>query len=271
LQRFSPKQWGIVTGSTNDGDLSDAADLSVGINEELGFYGLLVDVEDATAIADLAPWVETNKRIAIFRTKASNVLTGSGVLDTLFQAGYHRSAIFFSEDDIGRADAALMGRQLQLAPGASDFQFKQLSGVFASVMTDSQSNALKAKNGNSFQSVRGVRFSQNGLAASGRPLAITRNIDWFESRMLTETLRVFLDNEIVLVSNTGIGLFEKAIRAVMDEAQTAQVILPGWTVRAPRLGDISQANKLAGFLSGFSYEAVAGRAARQVGITGRFN
>ena len=248
-----------------------AANLLLAQAAELGdFYGVVIDVENATDIAAAAAWVEANRKLAVFRVKDASVLAGGGVLETLEAANYHRSALLFSGDDNTRADAALMGRQLAFDPGQSGFGFRQLAGVTFDELTPGQISAIKAKNGITYTRTRGVSFTDNDCAVSGRPLALTRNIDWLEARIVTNVLSAFINNEIVIIDLDGIATFEAALRSALDEAERARVILPGWTVRSPKLEEMNSNDINAGIISAYQFEAVAARGAKKIVIRGSF-
>ncbi len=268
LDNVDFEQFTVDVGDSSAGDFSDLLD--AGVNAGADFYGLIVDVKDDTSIADIAAWAETNKKLAFLRTNDKDAATGAGVLATLQAAGYHRTALIVSGDDDNPLDAAIAGRFLATDPGKSDVQFKNHPSVTVDNFSVSQFNAIKAKNGITYTSTKGVSFTDNGVAVSGRPLALTRNIDWFEARMQQAVLTELVNSEIVLISSEGIAQMEKVIRGVMAEAERKSVILPGWTVTAPKLSEISTTDQNNGFMSGFTFSAVAAKGTRKVGIDGSF-
>lgn len=267
LSAYSSKNFSVAVGDSSAGDASDQLAAAAAANPD--FYGVLLDVKDATSIADAAAWAETNKKLLVVRVQDSAALGGTGVLDTLFQAGYHRTAVCFSEDDNARFDAALLGRFLSTTPGASDPQFKAAAKVTPSDLSASQFAALKAKNGISYTRTLGVAFADNGVAVSGRPLALTRNVDWLNARLEQLALTVFLNQEITPLNSTGITLIENAIRQGLSEAEVRGIVEPGWTVIAPSAADITADLKAQGLFPTFQWSAISIVAGRKAIIEGQ--
>jgi len=83
-------------------------------------------------------------------------------------------------------------------------------------------------------------------------------------------LSAFINNEIVIIDLDGIATFEAALRAALDEAERARVILPGWTVRSPKLEELNSNDVNAGIISAYQFEAVAARGAKKIVIRGSF-
>ena len=265
LSAYSARRFAVTVGDSSAGDASEQ--LAAAADSNPDFYGILLDVKDATSIADAAAWAETNKKLLVVRVQDAQALSGSGVLDTLFQAGYHRTAVCYSEDDSARFDAALLGRFLSTAPGASDPQFKGAAGVTPSDLSASQFAAVKAKNGITYTRTLGVPFSDGGRAVSGRPLAVTRNVDFLNARLEQLALGVFLNQEITPLSGLGITLLETAIRQGLQEAVDAG-ILSSFDLIVPSEADITQDLKNAGLFPAFKWSGVSVVAGRKVIIEG---
>lgn len=268
LDDFNPTNFTILVSDTHTVAINTALDAATLLDPD--FYGVLVDMQDDTNLAALASWVETNKKLCLVRTKQGAVLGGTGIAATLFSAGYTRTTFVYSGDDNTRADACLMGMMLAYNPGAADFQFKQLPGVTPDNLTATQTGFVRGKNGITYERTSGVAFTTNGVAASGRPLAVTRNLDWLTARLQQLLLASQLNNPIILISTDGIAIFESAIRAALEEAEKAQVILPGWKVTSPALKDLAAVDTNIGLIRGFTFNAVSGKAARKIQITGSF-
>ena len=266
LKNFKSLDLGCEVASSSAGDVTD--DLNNALLANSDMYGFVLDLDNDTDLAAAAAWAEVNRRWLILRTKDQDVLAGAGVLDTLHAAGYHRTMLIFSEDDDGRADCALMGRQLALDPGSSDLQFKRLAGVTRSQLSAGQITAIKAKNGATYTVTSGVAMTDGGVAVSGRPMAVTRNVDWLDARIKQEIMITFANNEIVILGEPGIAKMEKAIRTVLEEAEDATVILPGWSLQVPSAADITSADKSEGLLAGFNFAAETAVGTRKVKING---
>ena len=204
----------------------------------------------------------------IVRTKDTDSVDGNGLLDTVNAANNTRCAVFVSDDDNGRADAALMGQQLGYNPGEASFFGQRLNGVTASTMTSAQIAAIKAKNGITFTETRGVAFTDNNTTGAGRTLELQRNVDWLQARIEQNVLTEIVNNTIIIMSDEGIAIIEKAIKEIMVEAEQNNVILPGWELDIPKASEITSADAAAGILRGFDFRAVAAVAAKKIIING---
>lgn len=266
LSAYRSDRFDVVVGSSSAEPITDTLNNMLDANADI--YGVCIDVDNAADLALFAAWCETNRKWGFARTKDAAVLDGLGVLDTIFNTGVHRTMVIYSEDDTGRLDAGLMARQLAFDPGASDAQFKRIPGVTRSQLTPTAIAAIKAKNGCVYTTTMGVSMTDNGLAVSGRPMAVTRNLDWLDSRIKQEVVSEFANSEIVILGTPGIAKMEKAIRTALEDAEDNTVLAPGWSLEVPTASDISTADKNAGLMKGFRFTGVTIVGTRKVGING---
>ena len=78
----------------------------------------------------------------------------------------------------------------------------------------------------------------------------------------------FANSEIVILGASGIAKMEKALKTAMTEAESLNVLLPGWTVTSPSAADITAADKAVGLLKGFAFAGQLAVATRKIKING---
>lgn len=258
----------LFTFNETTADSGADTDLTAAAALDNDFYGVWIDSHGDADIADVAAYCEANKKIFLAQTFDVTSLAGNGVLETLYDAGYHRTGLLVAGDYDTPPSAALMGREFATDPGASSFAFKNLPGVTVDALSATHVNNVKGKNGITYTRTSGVSFTSSGKAVSGRQLHVTRNIDWLQARIEQGILTEFVNSEIVEMSDKGIAQMEKSLRSTLSEAERMHVILPGWTVTAPKKADLASADVNAGILRGLKFQAEAAKAAEKVIISG---
>ena len=139
---------------------------------------LLLTRSLVSSFADVASWVETAKKFAIFWITDVNAYDPSKSTDlasVLKLANRNRSAVVWHATPAGGADypdAAWMGEGFPYEPGTSTWAYKTLNGVTPDTLLASQETALKNKNCNYYMTVGGVSITQEGKVASGEYIDI---------------------------------------------------------------------------------------------------
>ena len=163
----------IVVGRKDSNDATVDAALNAIANENNDWYGIVVDQSLVSSFADVASWVETAKKFAIFWITDVNAYDPSKSTDlasVLKLANRNRSAVVWHATPAGGADypdAAWMGEGFPYEPGTSTWAYKTLNGVTPDTLLASQETALKNKNCNYYMTVGGVSITQEGKVASG--------------------------------------------------------------------------------------------------------
>lgn len=265
----------VVVGRADSGDADVAASLAAIQAEDNSWYGLVADQAFEDDVADIAAWVEANKRLGFYWTDDANTPDGTKTTDlasVLKTSGYDRAAVVYHPTPSTGADypdAAWVGEGFPYEPGSSTWAYKQLKGVAVDNITPNQETALKAKNCNFYCLSGGVGITLEGKVASGEWIDIIIGTDWIEARIREEVFAAFVNNRKVPYDDNGITMVEGIIKGVLNDAADLGIIQrDSIKVTVPKYKDIPQADKLARKLSGVKFSALYLGAIHAVSIDG---
>ena len=265
----------IVVGRKDSNDATIDAALNAIANENNDWYGIVVDQALVSSFADVASWVETAKKFAIFWITDVNAYDPSKSTDlasVLKLANRNRSAVVWHATPAGGADypdAAWMGEGFPYEPGTSTWAYKTLNGVTPDTLLASQETALKAKNCNYYMTVGGVSITQEGKVASGEYIDIIIGTDWIEARLREAVYSALVNNRKIPYDDTGISMIEGLVKGVLNEAARKGILqADSIAVTVPKYADIPQADKLARKLPDVKFSALYQGAIHSVTING---
>lgn len=265
----------IVVGRKDSNDATIDAALNAIANENNGWYGIVVDQALVSSFADVASWVETAKKFAIFWITDVNAYDPSKSTDlasVLKLANRNRSAVVWHATPAGGADyidAAWMGEGFPYEPGTSTWAYKTLNGVTPDTLLASQETALKNKNCNYYMTVGGVSITQEGKVASGEYIDIIIGTDWIEARLREAVYSALVNNRKIPYDDTGIAMIEGLVKGVLNEAASKGILqADSIAVTVPKYADIPQADKLARKLPDVKFSALYQGAIHSVTING---
>lgn len=265
----------IVVGRKDSNDATVDAALNAIANENNDWYGIVVDQALVSSFADVASWVETAKKFAIFWITDVNAYDPSKSTDlasVLKLANRNRSAVVWHATPAGGADypdAAWMGEGFPYEPGTSTWAYKTLNGVTPDTLLASQETALKNKNCNYYMTVGGVSITQEGKVASGEYIDIIIGTDWIEARLREAVYSALVNNRKIPYDDTGIAMIEGLVKGVLNEAASKGILqADSIAVIVPKYADIPQADKLARKLPDVKFSALYQGAIHSVTING---
>ena len=265
----------IVVGRKDSNDATVDAALNAIANENNDWYGIVVDQALVSNFADVASWVETAKKFAIFWITDVNAYDPSKSTDlasVLKLANRNRSAVVWHATPAGGADypdAAWMGEGFPYEPGTSTWAYKTLNGVTPDTLLASQETALKNKNCNYYMTVGGVSITQEGKVASGEYIDIIIGTDWIEARLREAVYSALVNNRKIPYDDTGIAMIEGLVKGVLNEAASKGILqADSIAVTVPKYADITQADKLARKLPDVKFSALYQGAIHSVTING---
>ena len=265
----------IVVGRKDSNDATIDAALNAIANENNDWYGIAVDQSLVSSFADVASWVETAKKFAIFWITDVNAYDPSKSTDlasVLKLANRNRSAVVWHATPAGGADypdAAWMGDGFPYEPGTSTWAYKTLNGVTPDTLLASQETALKNKNCNYYMTVGGVSITQEGKVASGEYIDIIIGTDWIEARLREAVYSALVNNRKIPYDDTGIAMIEGLVKGVLNEAAGKGILqADSIAVTVPKYADIPQADKLARKLPDVKFSALYQGAIHSVTING---
>ena len=181
--------------------------------------------------------------------------------------------------------AAVAGYLAPHLPGQKIEAFARVKGVAPDSLTTAQRANLLSNNVGYFSAI-GQRNSMAGGSNYGKVAAGTLYvdlkvlIDWLTIEIQTNVMSLLQGGDPIPYTTQGIESVKQAIAAAIAEGVTRGVVLPsgdpedgdlgtiGYTVTAPALSAISDANKTARHLPDVSFEARPAGAIQQVTITG---
>ena len=265
----------IVVGRKDSNDATIDAALNAIANENNDWYGIVVDQSLVSSFADVASWVETAKKFAIFWITDVNAYDPSKSTDlasVLKLDNRNRSAVVWHATPAGGADypdAAWMGEGFPYEPGTSTWAYKTLNGVTPDTLLASQETALKNKNCNYYMTVGGVSITQEGKVASGEYIDIIIGTDWIEARLREAVYSALVNNRKIPYDDTGIAMIEGLVKGVLNEAASKGILqADSIAVTVPKYADIPQADKLARKLPDVKFSALYQGAIHSVTING---
>ncbi len=115
---------------------------------------------------------------------------------------------------------------------------------------------------------RGIAHTWDGFAASGRFFDITHGVDFLKADIETRVYQLFLNQEKVPFTATGLAQIESQIRAALSASEASGLITSGWSVTMPSLVGYSAVDKAARVLRTVRFTATLQGAVHSVTVAG---
>jgi hypothetical protein len=259
--------------TTADPATSLAVDLAAIRAADGDWYGLLTDANGGAEVLVTAGWAETQRVLyfpTIGDTEGLDAAVINDALTSLRTATYHRTIPLWHHKLSQAAAASWAGRMLPKAPGSANWANKSLSGVDKSTLSDGQRAALRGKNCNYYVDVKGIGFTLDGRASSGRYIDITHGNDWFEVRLQERIVALLANNDKVAYTAKGLQLIRAQIEAQILEGIGADVIdgEQPWAATVPTLTTINPNDRIARTVPNAKYSYVLQGAVNKVQVNG---
>ncbi|SRR5579875_414423 len=237
------------------------------------FYGVLVTSHVATDILQVATYIESQLLVYVTATADAGCLTSGNtdIMSQLKALSLDRTMILYSaQANTNGPDGAWMGYMLPTTPGVGNWAMKTLAGVDADNLTASQIANVVSKNGNVYVIVGGNGTTLYGISTGGEYFDVAIFLDWLASTSQTNLIAVETDplNLKVPYTNRGIAMLANALRATLQQGQDNQGLAAGWSVFAPNVNDVPQADKLSRTLNNFGFNATLAGAINKINIQG---
>lgn len=251
-----------------------ATDLAAIVLAENDWYCLLTLYNSSALVQAAAAWIETQKKIYIVDIADSEavttVVTTSDLMDDLHTSALERTSAWFHPEPAEMLAAAVAGRCLPKDPGSVTFKFKTLSGVDPVALTTTHLTNMRAKKGNSYQTVGGVNITLEGYRADGDFLDATRDLDWLENDMQIRVFGTLAGADKIPYTDPGIAVIQADVEASLDYAVTKGVLAesPAPTVEVPAAASVAAVDKAARLLTDVKFTGTLAGAIHKVTING---
>lgn len=261
---------------------SPATDLTNALGVDSSWYGISGEHLDATNIAAIASWAESNKRLHYYTTVDTNNLSASsGIGHTLSLSSYQYSFGLYSGTGQDYGGTGAMANEFVRDPGTYTMAFKQIVGDPVDNLTDTQVTNLKGNKLNYYMNVSGVNILRDGVCASGIYVDLRRGIDALSAQIQFNIYDLLVTSPKVPFDPFGIAMVGAEVRSALAKytspAQNPQAALlrgdPGFAPRVvlPDISTIQSTDRSARTLKGVSFVAYAQGAVQIVQITGVVN
>jgi hypothetical protein len=177
------------------------------------WYALLMQTPGASAIASAAQWAEA-ERVLYMADSSDSAIPAAGSSDiasTLAAAAYSRTAVWYHPNQAEFLGGAVAGAMLPKLPGPATFANKGLAGVTMQAYDSNARQYLHEKNANFYVGIKGLGFTRDGQAASGRYLDVMAAIDWFDVQLEDRIIILMRNNDVVPYTTNGIELVRSQI------------------------------------------------------------
>lgn len=237
------------------------------------WYGLLIDSNSEAEILAAAAWAEAQQVLFFASTADSDTKDGgvtNDVASDLATAGYHHTVLLHHHRPDQYAAAAWMGRMLSKAPGSATWANKSLAGVDKSALSDTERGVLKTKNANYYVDVKGIGFTLDGRASSGRFIDITHGMDWFDARTQERIVAMLANNDKIPYTDKGAELVRAQVLGQIREG-IDQTVIDGdspYSVTVPKVATVNPNDRIARTLPNVKFAFVLQGAIHKVQISG---
>lgn len=235
------------------------------------FYGVVSDSHVQAEVVALSDAVASRRKI--FGTSSQDtavVTTGTtdiaAVLDA--KSASRTYGVYLPTADTEYPEAAWMGAQLPYTPGSNDWDFKRVSGVTVSGLSDTARANLRSKNMNMYTSVGGVNVMQDGNMFDGTPIDEIIGTDWLYARLQEQIYFRLINSLKIPMTNQGLVIIENEIRSVLSQAEANGLIARGWTCSTPDVNDIPVTLRAARTAGVFQFRARLAGSVRKVIVNG---
>lgn len=251
--------------------------------EDNDWYGWALTSRAQADILAAAEWTEAHTKLFGTSVAEAGALDAAVTTDTiskLYEGNYFRTFAFYHAKAATESiEAALMARCFTILPGGETWANKRLASISADNLTETQFNAVKGKNGNTFEKFRNVSITQRGMVAGGEWIDIIRFRDWLQEEITVNVFNALVNNNKIPYTDEGITIIENQIRAALDLGTKRGGIAPdeydengdinrGYVIEVPLASSISANQKASRILDDVKFTARVAGAIHVVKIYG---
>lgn len=235
-----------IAVATSNAGYTIADDIAAAIADKTDWYTAHLTVADSHVIKIASETINSYKRMGFFRSLESGIFTTSttDIASVLQDSASSRTVLFATKDVTDFQDCAWAGRCLPIDPGQGRWGLRKLSGVTVDSLTDSEISNLLGKNANCYTEIGGVNLiNKNAKAMSGDAVETTRNIDYLESRIVTEVFTHIVDKEIIYFTDADAQTVVDKLKYALSYCAKKGIIKEDFVVTAPKVIDVSATDR----------------------------
>lgn len=200
------------------------------------WYALTLDSHDPAVVEDISDAIQAREKI--FGTSSADPAaptTATTDIGYILDAKNNNRTfgVYLPTADTEYPEAAWIGSQLAVTPGANDWDFKRANGVTRSVLSSTQKTNLNNKNWNFYTRKAGVDIFQNGDMFGGAYIDVTIGKDWLKARIQEGVFFRLINTLKIPFTDAGFLMIENELRAVMSLAQNNGLVDAGWRIETP--------------------------------------
>lgn len=242
-------------------------------NENDTWYALAIESHNTLDVLEVAGVIEAKKKVYGTSSSADAIkTTGDTDLFAQLQAlGYQRTfGLFSATADTEYPECAWIGFQLQEQPGSNTWAYKNLTGVTVSKLSDTESTNIKAKAGNTYESVGGQSVTVGGKMFGGEWIDVMVFVDWLEARMTERLWFRMANSKKIPYTAAGATIIESEIRAQLNDGIRVGGLAdnPSPVVRVPDVLSVAPNLRAQRIFEGIEFEARLAGAIHFVKIRG---
>ena len=236
------------------------------------WYGLVLDCQSSARIAAAAAYVETIQALLLVNTADSECLNPASTTDIMYAlkaSSYARTASLYHPNYDSFAAAAWVGAVLPYDAGGATWAYKTLRGVTVSTLSTTAQGAVATKKGNFYVSVAGVAGTRWGVTASGEYVDTTLCIDWLHARWGERLFALLSSVPKLPYTDSSVTKVKAEVSAVNGIAVRQGILAddPAPTVTAPKVGDVSPADRADRLLPDVEVSARLAGAIHEINVT----
>jgi hypothetical protein len=283
-----------------------SADLTAIANANNTWYAILSPYVSAVEIVGCAKYAQANTKVFIYQTSDTNNIqiaaatditlaaatpaptqppvtsTSASIMALLANGGYSRSLGIYTHTLLNFSDGAWAGAKLWTTPGSEFWAYTTLAGVSATILTESQRNAIvgtlglpSLKYGSVYESVGGLNITELGATpGAGNYMDSIRFLDWVNANIQGAILTAFVaasnSGTKIPYTQQGIAFVCGLVLAVLKQGITngGFAAVPAPAVPVPQLANISASNLSARNLPNIAWTATEAGAIQNAAVQG---
>jgi hypothetical protein len=275
-----PTYFAIGRVDTEDSDFTEA--LNAIVLENPNFYGVICATRTQTDQEDVADWVQSNRRAAIFATSGNLTETTNDLLDEVEGTDDSSLAAYLKDNSINRAmciyhedaltdyvDAGALAVAVVQRPGTYTLCHKTILGSSVDTITPTQAKNVHDKYCSTNEEIGEKNIIFDSKVGTGTYIDLIIWLDWLETQIKKNEYGLLVSVPKLSYTDGGISQIESVLDQVLKLEQAVGAITPfsqdddkvqigGYNIIVPKLKDIPQVD-------------ISGRVLKNVKFTAWYN